>query len=283
MKNGLLELDIDNAVTELISLFGIKKDIEHEELVDMIRTQHIKKGIKVIAFELGLPIEVNLFYVPKEYKKNEKNMFQSKALSETDASGRGISGITAQVSIPNNLPLYGSAELKGFNIDVKVSVGCHEHPWAFITIMAHELSHILLYSMRHPQRDSEFYTDLLPMILGFRKVVEKGRQVVEITREIGDRWETQTITYGYLSDKQFEIASNKIKTAFKERNKVKENYIKEITKLKALCSKARLNMQLFKKFLEYLGKYRKRYYKKADAHRIVLLHHIGYLVSMRQV
>lgn len=65
--------------------------------------------------------------------------------------------------------------------------------------MAHELSHVLLYSLMHPQKDNEFYTDLVAMLLGLSQVIEKGRKIKKV-RELGDMTETQIIIYGYLSD-----------------------------------------------------------------------------------
>lgn len=72
--------------------------------------------------------------------------------------------------------------------------------------MAHELSHVLLDSLRHPDRDSELHTDLVPLVLGFRACVRTGRKEVQSTMANDGRLQTQTSIYGYLTDKQFEYA-----------------------------------------------------------------------------
>ena len=65
---------------------------------------------------LGLPIRITLFYVSKEFRLGNTEGFRSSGLSRTDWTGRGVDGITAQVSIPDYLPLYGSVALAGYPI-----------------------------------------------------------------------------------------------------------------------------------------------------------------------
>jgi len=66
----------------------------------MYNTEEIERGVKHIAFQLGLPIQIHLVY-------GEKNI-QSAGLARTDAAGHGIEGVIAQVDIPQYLPKYGS-------------------------------------------------------------------------------------------------------------------------------------------------------------------------------
>ncbi len=99
---------------------------------------------------LGLPIRITLSYVSKEFRLGNTEGFRSSGLSRTDWTGRGVDGITAQVSIPDYLPLYGSVALAGYPISVRVSENCLERPETFLAIMAHELSHVLLRSLCHP-------------------------------------------------------------------------------------------------------------------------------------
>ena len=84
--------------------------------------------------------------------------------------------------------------------------------------MAHELSHIVLRSLWHKERNNEVYADLTAMILGFSRVMKKGRKIKE-TQPVGTRnhviysetvTKTLMTTYGYLSDDQFKLASDKI-------------------------------------------------------------------------
>ena len=174
---------ISNAIDELINVLGIKERIPLEIIRKPFHAGNIKGCIENIANYLGLPIIVNLSYVPAGYQqRNSGNGFESSALATTDHTSRGVKGITAQVSIPSYLPLYGTSGLQGFPISVKISDNCRRYPQTFVAVMAHELSHIVLHSLRHKEKDNEFYTDLTAMILGFSNVMRNGRKVIE-TRE----------------------------------------------------------------------------------------------------
>lgn len=270
MDNEITNEYISNAIDELTGIIGVKENINHSELVTLVRRKQTKKAIKVLASQLGLPIEINLSYVPKDYRSNINNGFQSQGLTRTDSSGRGVAGIIAQVSIPSHMPLYGSPALTNFPISVKVSEDCNEYPETFIAVMAHELSHVLLYSLMHPQKDNEFYTDLVAMLLGLSQVIEKGRKVKKV-RELGDMTETQIITYGYLSDKQFAIARNKIKSILIERKNIKIQYMKEISELRKQYLIATKTLLQFTEFLGHVDKNRNSIaIKHRDAFKIIM-------------
>ena len=134
---------IEKALTELMQFFGTREFIDHEKLIALIRSKKVKEAIKDIASYLGLPIEVNISYVPKGYRPSASDGFSSTHLVKTDWRGRGTSGITAQVSIPSNLPFYGTSGMTNFPINVRLSENCAENPATLISVMAHELSHIL--------------------------------------------------------------------------------------------------------------------------------------------
>jgi hypothetical protein len=146
---------ISNAIDELITLLGIKEDIPFENLYHQVNHGNIKGCIEGIAKYLGLPISVNISYVPKNYQtRNTENRFASTGLSQTNKANKGVAGITAQIDIPTNLPLYGSPALEQFPISVKISEDCKDDAAAFIPIMAHELSHVLLHSLRFREKDN---------------------------------------------------------------------------------------------------------------------------------
>ena len=105
---------IEKALKELIPVLGIKEFIDHERIVALIGSKKVKEAIKAIALYLGLPIEVNISYVPKGYRPSSSDGFQSTHLVKTDQHNRGTAGITAQVSIPSNLPFYGTPSMVNF-------------------------------------------------------------------------------------------------------------------------------------------------------------------------
>jgi len=67
----------------------------------------------LIARQLDLPIDINITYVPNDYRSQKgDNQFQSTGLVKVSQNGtQGSEGIIAQVSIPGNLPFYGSSAL----------------------------------------------------------------------------------------------------------------------------------------------------------------------------
>ena len=274
MDNRIDRKYISNAIDELIRSVGVKEDADCGRLETLLHAKETKKCIKVIASQLGLPIEINVSFVPKDYRPGE-SYYKSQDLSRTDSRGRGIEAITAQVSIPHNLPLYGTKALTNFSINVKVSENCNEQPMTFVSIMAHELSHVLLHSLMHPQKDNEFYTDLIAMILGFSSFTEKGRKSIKTTDTLLTT-ETQTTTYGYLNDRQFFFARSKINSILKKYKSIKKQLWDEITEFKKICSESKKTLLRFSKFLGYLDNHRDKKIRKADTSKIVLFHQTGY-------
>ncbi len=182
----------------------------------------------MIARQLDLPIGINIITVPNDYRaQNSSNRFDSRDLAKVHPHGLGNEGIIAQVNIPGSLPFYGSSTLIDYPIDVKVSENCRKSPGVFIMIMAHELSHVLLYSLRHPQKDNELYTDLLAMMLGFQTIFRNARKITTTQKQhdfMSPTIITITVTYGYLSDEQFNFAYNKINSILEKIEKEKDFY-----------------------------------------------------------
>jgi len=265
---------IGNAVDQLVGSLGVKEDANYSEFETLLSAKEIRKCIKAIASQLGLPIEINLSFGPPDYAPGE-SYFGSRDVVATDCRGRGTAHITAQVSIPNDLPLYGNPKLANFPIDVKVSQDCNEQPETFVAVMAHELSHILLYSLMHPQKLNEWYTDLTAMVLGFSNIMEKGRKVTKVTTtSMGT--ETQTSTFGYLSDEHFDFARDKMNSILQERRAIKEKFCDDIAEFRRQCAHSKKILLLFTRFLEYLDKHRDRTIREADAPKIITFHQAEY-------
>lgn len=261
---------ISHAIDELISLLGIKEHIPTGIILKPLRSGKVKESVEKIADYLGLPIVVNLSFSDK---------FETRSLATTDYSGRGVEGITAQVSIPGHLPFYGTSGLKNFPIRIKISDNCQRYPETFMAIMAHELSHILLHSLMHKEKDNEFYTDLTAMILGFSNVLRGGRKVVE-TEEYYASIETTTTTYGYLSDEQFNFAFNKIDKILKKSidsyNDLKGKALQKLTTYRKQLSSYKKQLFRFNRFMECLDKNQNKRIGKEDAVKIVVFHQPDY-------
>lgn len=267
---------VSNAIDELISVLGIKERIPLETIGKPFHAGNIKGCIENIANYLGLPIVVNLSYVPAGYQQgNSGNRFESSALAATDRTGRGVEGITAQVSIPSYLPSYGTSGLRNFPISVKISDNCPKYPETFMAIMAHELSHILLHSLLHKEKDNEFYTDITALILGFSEVIGNGRKVVE-TKENFASVETHTTTYGYLSDEQFAFAHNKVNEILNKNIDSKRKLFIKLATCRKQLSSYKKELFRFKKFVEYLDKNQSKKIRSEDGAKIVAFHQLDY-------
>jgi hypothetical protein len=263
--------DISTAVDELVTSLGVKEETPCRNLVAMVWKEDTEGCIQKIAAQLGLPIRISLSYVAKDFKPGIADRFQSSELSRTDWTGHGLDGITAQVSIPESLPLYGSSSLSGYPIRVRVSENCLERPETFVAIMAHELSHVLLRSLRHPQRDSELHTDLVPILLGFGDCVRKGRKNVQ--RETsGNVTTTHTTTYGYLTDEQFQFAYNKVIGTLQSRLRDKRRLLTLIAQVNDRLLTITQRLASFREYLAYLDTHLTRKMREDDARRVVRFH-----------
>jgi len=262
---------IIDAVDNLVSTLGVREPDASDGLEAFLRRGETEQCVKAIAVRLGLPVEINLSYVPSNYRPSNSAKFRSSALVKTNRQGRGIDAITAQVLLPSNLPLYGTAALTGYPVQVKVSTNCTRYPLTFITVMAHELAHVLLASLMHPERDSEEWTDLAVMVAGFSEIVGRGRKVIT-----EDKTGVTTTTFGYLSDVQFQLALDKIRRVLRDRKGIRQDGLRHIATLKRQGIKSRNVLFQFESFLRYLDEHPGRRTKRDDAERIVRCHHPSY-------
>ena len=285
MENKISNKYIEHAINELEKLFGIKEPVFCKNIFSLILDGKVKDSIKLIALQLGLPIDINITNVPNDYRvQNDGNQFQSTHLVKVHRHGSGSEGIIAQVTIPANLPSYGSSALKGYPINVKISDNCKEDPAVFAMIIAHELSHVLLYSLIHPKKENEFYTDLTAMMHGFQNIFLNGRKITTTTVEHGfmsKTTNTQTTTFGYLNDNQFNFAHSKInlmlkrkKERKKERKKLLSGELKNIKKLAAKYDKTFLK---FKKYIKRLSDNPNKNITDDDSKKIFTFFQLGYI------
>jgi len=252
---------IGNTIDSLLNSIGIKEPVDSWKILSLIRSNKVREATEEIATYLGLPVKINLSYVPEGYRPNNTDGFQSNHLVKTDWRGRGVSGITAQVSIPSNLPLYGTPSMVNFPVNMSVSENCSNNPMTLTSIIAHELSHIVLYSIMHKEKDNEFYTDLTAMILGFSRVMRVGREVVttdSVTHEgllsNSTTATTQTTTYGYLSDNNSNFAYDKIEEILKKYRNNKDLLLKKIKTAEKELEKQKKDTVFFRNYLNYLDK-----------------------------
>jgi len=262
---------ISNAIDELAGFLGIKENIPAESVLRPLHNGNTKECIEKIANQLGLPIAVKLII---------GESFESRDLVTTNDAGQATEGITAQVSIPSNLPLYSTSGMQGFPIQVKVHGNCRRYPHTFVAIMAHELSHIVLHSLWHIKKDNEIYTDLAAMLLGFATVMRMGRYAVETT-QISVGWEQTTTTkFGYLADNQFEFAISRVnailKTSRTAFNTMRTKITQTLITYKKQLDLYRKMLYEFNKLIEYLDENPSKKIRKEDVPKVVEAHSLNY-------
>jgi len=266
---------ISNAIDELAACLGVKEESPCHDLLALLRKKETQACVQQIASRLGLPVRIVLSYMPKDFRPGDANKFCTSALSRTDWTGRGIGGIAAQVAIPAILPMYGTSSLEGYPIRVRVSENCLERPATFIAVMAHELSHVLLGSLIHPQKDNDLYADLVPLLQGFRDIIMTGRKTVESKRS-GDSITECTTTYGYLTDSQFRFACDRIRGIIEVHRRHRKRLLKQVALVRRKLAKATQRLARYHDYLQYLDAHPSDRMKTEDACKIVQFHALDY-------
>lgn len=285
MNNRIDSSEIKLWIHEIIDTIGLREPVNYSYFKKFTKKNKLPELIKSIARYMNLPIKIDVEFVNDEYKTGKVN-FETKGVAHYEGGGQGASGIIAQVEIPSNLPLYGTDALNNYLIKVKVSDNCLKSPQMFVTIMSHELSHILLNSLRHKNKENEFFTDLTAMTLGFVNIFSKGRTYIYETEEnhiLSSTITTHKQTCGYLSDNQFRFACELI-------NKNIMGYRMSVEKLKNKCVKFeklyKSYVRLFKNFSKYkliLDKNCSTKFNQKDISRIMLIHQVGYIDNYNDI
>ena len=175
-------------IDELIPIIGIRKNRPVNHFYDAYR-RDIRECIDAIAYDMGLPIKVKTAVYPRDEQGNN----------------------VACIDIPDRMPFYGTSELIGFPVKMTIKSGYVSYE-TFVTLVAHELSHIVLKLFRPQLSLDEVSVDLVPLLLGYEQIVEKGR--IEIMGDGNKK------IYGYLNNTLFSKAIRYIKDKY---NKYKES------------------------------------------------------------
>jgi hypothetical protein len=88
----------------------------------------------------------------------------------------GTETAPAWVNMPKDMPFYGSKEFRDLTIEMTIRkpfISSSTYDQAAIAV-AHELSHVVLSSLRHPLHNCEKAVDLTAMLLGFSALYESG-------------------------------------------------------------------------------------------------------------
>jgi hypothetical protein len=125
-----------------------------------LRAQRDYKGmIRLIKTAMNVEPDLRILWVPEGVATDE---------SRRDAP--------AWVNLPAEMPTYGSAAFKELRLDICLRRSFLDQSTydQIAIVIAHELSHIVLSSIKHPLRECEKAVDLTAMLLGFRRLYVSG-------------------------------------------------------------------------------------------------------------
>jgi len=276
VHNNLSLKYIECAIDDLVKTLGIAEPIDPYDYLQLAKEEKYAACIRAIAKQYQLPASFRIKILPKGYKRNSQK-FKTTGLSETDESGRGRDSIVAQVHIPANVPLYGSPRVRDLKIEVVIGKECCEYPGTFLYIMTHEIAHLLLETLKHPEKNNEVYADLLPLVLGFSRFAKIGRKVEKTNTNFDNSTTTFTTTYGYLTDEHFDVAIEKLNCIlndYKSQVKIINN------RMVALDKKVReLNEDIFmiSNLKEELLANSKKRITAEDSQSLVRIYDAGYI------
>jgi hypothetical protein len=277
--NRLTSSDIEKALSQLIEIFGISKPIDKEKILRPINTGNVEELITDIAKYYGLPVKIQLSYVTAGATKGPG--FDSTNLVKVKASG-STAGISAQVIIPSNLPLFGTNSLIGFPIEVRIDKILMNQASSFVAVMAHEFAHVLLHSIRHPKKDDEFYTDLTAMILGFCVLMKDGR-TFSSTKHNYDNETTTTHTFGYLTESQLSYAFSTINRILSSRLTEQAKLLHNADKLRVGVSTLKELMGKVHSYLSYVDKQQSTKIRSHHLSSIMAMHSPDFFTPFQEV
>lgn len=271
MFESLTNDDITAAIDGLVDSFGIKEEAPLSFPL-ILNQSEMQKCVEEVAAWLGLRIHVLITIVPKRYSPSGSAHFESSALVR-GRDGHATEAIAAQVVIPEGLESRGLSGLSGYLFEIRVSEDCYEYPQTFVAVLGHELAHVLLTAVNHPAKDSEIHADLVPIVLGLRGFVTKGRTVYKTT---SDGTRTTTI-YGYLTDSQFQHAYNYASRVLERKVRGKRSLAISCDCLRRKIEAGRLEVDHFCGLCDYLDSHLPRRIGQLDGLRLVEFHRPGYV------
>lgn len=260
--------DAESALDELSNIIGVKEPIKTRVLKRKIKRGKIETIVYLLASQCGLPIRIIIRWLDNF-------------------------GIPAKVQIPNDLPFFGSPKLVNFPIVIKVSSSLRKDSDVLPMILAHEIAHILLHSLNFRHKESEQYTDIAAISLGFQEIFRYARKIINEKVSYSGFWlfpstitttiNTTTKEYGYLTDEQFRTVLEKTYWYLAIEKEAKRKLLKRFKKLKQQLTLFHNNIERLKSYLKYLDNNRNTKLTVNDVKRISILFHPNTLIELDEV
>jgi hypothetical protein len=260
--------DLLTALNEVVSCVGVRDEEPLADFLQFLERSDAHGCAQEISARLGLPVHISL----SSLEAGNAEGFGSVLLAPR---GRPQQSIAARIEMPQHPPMIGTQGLQGYPVRIRVSSNCYQSPETFVAVLAHELSHLLLACLYHPKGDSELYVDLVPIALGFRDIIRRGRKV---TRGImdGTLGSTQTTTYGYLTDSQFEYACDHVEAILQAHRKSYDHLAEVLAQVQRKLRVVTRRLTAFNRYLKHLDRHPVGRMKEADARHMVRYHDTGY-------
>lgn len=136
-------------------------------------------------------------------------------VSEGTANSGPVKDAPAWIDLPPEMPAYGSEAFRQLRLDMYLRKSFLEkNAYDQVTIaIAHELSHIVLDSIKHPLRRCEKAVDLTAMLLGFSHLYVSGAHKEQHAYD-----KILIHTLGYLSAAEVSLADQILSGTKKKRS-----------------------------------------------------------------
>lgn len=205
MKTEATNDEILEYIHELLYSLGIKGEIEEKQkqkALEKFYNREIGDCVRIIRSWFGRLPRLRIRYVNDNPIVEKIRVGESPAviwdsvkkeyLEELTKERRirSINSVAAAVGIPKFMPLYGTREFLNQTLPMEVSKSTLLNPFEiFVCSIAHEMSHIVLFSVFSPLKNSEIATELLMMASGCAEFLVTCRE----------KYDVQS---GYLTDEQ---------------------------------------------------------------------------------
>lgn len=193
MKETISDTQLIGYIDKLVASFGLYQNVNETALRIQFDHNLYPECVREIMQKMGIINSVKL-------RKYSKQKWPHK-------------NAAAVIELPQTFPTFASAEFKKMLLLVEICETTTEDFYAFVSSIAHELSHIVLHGTKHELHKSEIATDLCAMVFGFSEYYLKGRTTV-----VPDiLWGKVVHKKGYLDDHQCTLSYEYIQGLQRER------------------------------------------------------------------
>lgn len=181
--------EIESLTRTLIKTFGVKTPVPEKALRILYEAGLYGECIREIMVHFNIPLRLKVKCLPGS-QSIERYLGKPEGGQESPAM---IDATTSEIIRPG-----GHTEKVLLNATMYVKKDSIMRGFEFFMFLAsHELSHLLMYSRNCPLANNEKATDILTLIMGFRKIAKSGR----VTQDMMNIY-----ILGYLNDDEFNHA-----------------------------------------------------------------------------